>query len=169
MSTLIDRLPPQNTEAEECVLGSLLMDPNAIYLVVNFLEPEHFYRERNGAIYAAALELYRRREPIDFTTISDELRRNGRYEEIGGLQYLTHLVTIVPTASHIENYARIVHRCSIKRRIISMAGRLAAAAYDDSQESGEVLAKAQRELNALKMEAAKLIGQPVLPKGVIAV
>jgi replicative DNA helicase len=142
----IDRLPPQNPEAEEAVLGSLLMDPEAAGKIAAFLKPDDFYRERNANLYAAMLAIYDRREPVDFMTVTDELTRQGRYEEVGGLAYLSHLVGVVPTAVHVEYYARIVERTSVKRRLISAAGKIAAVGYDDSLDLDTTLEKAEQLL-----------------------
>lgn len=153
----IDRLPPQNPEAEEAVLGSLLMDPEAAGKVAVFLQPEDFYRERNGAIYRAVLSLCNRtdaREPVDFLTVSDELRRIGRYDEVGGLAYLSHLISVVPTAVHVEHYARIVERTAVKRRLISTAGRIAAVAYDDALDLETTLEKAEQLLFGVSQRRA---------------
>src|SRR5919206_4646911 len=87
-------LPPHNTDAEEAVLGSLLIDRDAVGRVAAILRPDDFYRERNGAIYAAMLALYERHEPVDFMTLSDELQRTGRYDEVGGLVYLSSLLNV---------------------------------------------------------------------------
>ena len=106
-------LPPSNTEAEEAVLGSVFIDREAIGRVAPFLRPDDFYRERNGAIYAAMLALYDRREPIDYTTVADELSRQNQLEQIGGWLYLarllkplgvrvTRIATGIPVGSDIE-------------------------------------------------------------------
>ncbi len=142
----IDRLPPQNPEAEEAVLGSLLMDPEAVGKVSSFLKPEDFYRERNGVIYSVMLGIYDRHQPVDFLTVSDELKRAGRYEEVGGLGYLSNLIGVVPTAVHVEHYARIVERTAVKRRLISAAGKIAGVAYDDTLDLDTTLEKAEQLL-----------------------
>ncbi|MHB1160693.1 MAG: replicative DNA helicase [Chloroflexota bacterium] len=142
----IDRLPPQNPEAEEAVLGSLLMDPEAVGKISSFLKPEDFYRERNGAIYSTMMAVYDRHQPVDFLTVSDELKRSGRYEEVGGLAYLSHLIGVVPTAVHVEHYARIVERTSVKRRLIGAAGKIAAVAYDDTLDLDTTLEKSEQLL-----------------------
>ncbi len=142
----IDRLPPNNPEAEEAVLGSLLMDPEAIGKIVAFLTRDDFYRERNGIIYEAARAIYDRREPVDFVSVADELKRQGRYDEVGGLVYLSHLIGVVPTAVHVEHYAHIVERTAIKRRLISAAGKIAAVAYDDSLDLDTTLEKSEQLL-----------------------
>ena len=160
----IDRLPPQNPEAEEAVLGSLLMDPESVGKVSPYLHPQDFYRERNGIIYSAMLELYDRHEPVDFLTVTDELRRIGRYEEVGGLAYLSQLVSVVPTAVHVEHYARIVERTAVKRRLISAAGKIAAVAYDDSLDVDTTMEKAEQVLFEV---AQRRVTRDFEPLGVI--
>ncbi len=152
---IIDRLPPQNPEAEEAVLGSILMDPEAVGKVVADLKVADFYRQRNGVIYAAATRLFQAGKAVDFLTISDELKRDGRYEEIGGLGYLSQLIGVVPTAVHIEHYAGIVRRTALKRRLISAAGKIAGLAYDDSLELEEVMSRAQKLLTDVAMGRAR--------------
>ncbi len=115
-ASIIERLPPHNVEAEQSVLGSLLIDRDAIIKVAAFLRPEDFYATANGVIYRAILDLYNRREPTDFVTLSDELQRREQYDQAGGLSYLSSLLTVVPTAVHVEYYARIVERTATLRR-----------------------------------------------------
>ena len=111
----IERLPPQNVEAEEAILGSLLIDPDAIIRVATVLRPEDFYREKNGWIYEVILSLHERREPIDFLTICDELERREQLNEVGGAAFITSLINAVPTSIHAEHYSRIVERASTRR------------------------------------------------------
>src|SRR5688572_1389002 len=111
--SVIERLPPHNLEAEQSVLGSLLIDRDAIIKVASFLRPDDFYTGANGLIYSGILDLYNRREPTDFVTLSDELQRRGQYDMAGGLSYLSSLLNAVPTAVHVEYYARIVERAAI--------------------------------------------------------
>jgi replicative DNA helicase len=142
-------LPPHNTDAEEAVLGSLLIDRDAVGRVAAFLRPADFYRERNATIYAAMLALYERHEPVDFLTLSDELARTGRYDEVGGLVYLSSLLSIVPTSLHVEHYGRIVERTATMRRLIRAAGRIAALGYDESLETDQALEQAEQALFAV--------------------
>lgn len=142
-------LPPHNTDAEEAVLGSLLIDGTAISRIAALLRPDDFYRERNGAIYAACLALYERREPIDFMTLSDELQRTGRYDEVGGLVYLSDLLNVVPTALHVEPYAQIVQRAALRRRLIRAAGRIAGLGYDEALDTEQALEQAEQQLFAV--------------------
>ena len=141
-----ERMAPHNTEAEEAALGSLLLDPDAIFKVASFLEPGDFYREKNGWIYDAVRELHNRREPADFVTLCDELERRGQLEEVGGAAYITFLINAVPTAIHAEYYARIVERTAILRRLISAAGQIAAIAYEDAEDVDEVVDRAEQVL-----------------------
>src|SRR5499427_1569735 len=127
----VDKTVPSNVEAERAVLGALLIDSEAIGSIANFLKPEDFYRERHRATYAARFDLYERREPGDFVTLVDELRRRGQLDAVGGSSYLAELVNDVPTAVHVEYYAHIVERCAIMRRLIDAAGKIAGIGYDN--------------------------------------
>lgn len=147
MGRLVDRLPPFNPEAEESVLGSLLMDPMAIHSIP-FLRPEHFYRERNGTIFKLAQAVTRDDAPVDFTTLSDKLREQGVFDEVGGLAYLSHLVSVVPTAVHIEHYARIVERLAVRRRGISAGGKIAALMYDETITLEDAIARCVETLGS---------------------
>jgi replicative DNA helicase len=137
---------PHNIEAEQAVLGSLLIDPDAIFRVDSFLRPEDFYIVKNGWIYEAICDLHNRREPADFVTLCDELSRKGRLEEVGGPSYITSLINSVPTAVHVEHYAHIVERCSILRRLISAAGQIASIAYEEAEDVDEVVDRAEQIL-----------------------
>ncbi len=141
-----DRLPPQNIEAEQSVLGSLLIDPDAIMKVGNFLRPEDFYREAHQRIYSAVLALHERRMPADFVTVVDELARQEQLDLIGGPAYLTSLLNIVPTSVNVEYYGHIVERTSLMRRLIAAAGEIAALAYEEREEVDEVIDQAERIL-----------------------
>lgn len=141
-----DRLPPQNIEAEQSVLGSLLIDPDAIIKVGSFLAPGDFYREAHQIIYRAMLELHERRQPVDLITVVDELTRQGQVDLVGGPAYLTSLINMVPTSVHVEYYGRIVERTSLMRRLIEAAGQIAALAYEEREEADEVIDEAERIL-----------------------
>lgn len=140
---------PHDVEAEEAVLGSLLIDPDALYRVASFLRPEDFYIQKNGWIYEAILSLHERREPVDFVTLRNELEARGLLEEVGGAAYLARLIDTVPTAIHVEAYGRIVEEAAIRRRLISAASDIAQLAYQEGQEIGEVLDRAEQSLFAI--------------------
>ncbi len=139
----IERLPPHNIEAEEAVIGSLLVDPEAILKTTIFLKPEAFYREKNQWLYEACLSLYERNEAINQITVAQELTRQGKLEEIGGAAYLSHLISVLPTSVHVEYYAQIVHRLAVMRRIISAAGQIAAIGYEAGPDVDAALDKAE--------------------------
>ncbi len=143
---MVERPVPYDIGAEEAVLGSLLLDRDAIIKIAPFLRPEDFYREAHGWIYGAVLELYGRREPGDPVTLSSELERNGRLDKVGGYSYLVSLVNRTPTAVHIEYYAHIVERAAVLRRLISAGGEIAALGYSEEQETALVLDKAEQIL-----------------------
>jgi replicative DNA helicase len=145
-STRIERLPPQSMEAEEAVLGALLIDPDAIIRVATLLKPVDFYREKNGWIYDAALALHERREPIDFLTVCDELDRREQLDEIGGPGFITSLINAVPTSIHAEHYARIIERTATRRRLIEAAGEIAGLAYQEADDVNEVVDRAEQVL-----------------------
>jgi len=138
-----DRLPPQNIEAEQSVLGSLLIDPDAIVRVSTFLQPPDFYRETHQVIYKAIMDLHERRVPADLVTVIDELERANKLDVVGGAPYLTSLVNMVPTSVNVEYYAHIVERTHVMRRLIEASGEIAALAYEDREDVDEVVDKAE--------------------------
>ncbi len=142
----VDRLPPQNIEAEQAVLGSLLIDRDAIVKIAPYLRPEDFYREGHGQVYAAILDLHERREPADFVTLTDELERQGKLDTAGGPAYLTSLINSVPTSIHVEHYAHIVERTAVLRRLIEAAGKIAGLAYEESEDVDVVVDRAEQIL-----------------------
>jgi len=135
---------PANVEAERAVLGSLMIDPDAIIKIANFLRPEDFFRERHAWLYEAMYALNERREPLDFVTLVDELERRSRLADIGGPAYLTDLIASTPTALYVDHYARIVERTAVLRRLIASAGKIAELAYDESLEVDDVVDRAEQ-------------------------
>lgn len=149
----VTKIPPQNIDAEQSLLGSLLIDKDAIVRVSEILSPQSFYRsEQHGPIYEAVLDLFDKREPIDLVTVTEELKRKGTYEKIGGSAYLTNLVNIVPTSAHIEHYANIVKEYSIRRALIFQATRLIERAYDETEEVEELLENAEIGIFSLSQQ-----------------
>jgi len=138
------RTIPANLEAERAVLGSLLIDPDAMVKVASFLRIEDFYRERHQWIFGALAALNERREPADFVTLVDELERKDQLEEVGGPAYITELINSTPTAIYVDYYARIVERTAILRRLIGAAGKIAELAYDESNNVDEVVDRAEQ-------------------------
>jgi replicative DNA helicase len=145
----IDRLPPQSIEAEQSVLGSLLIDKDAIVEVADVLRPDDFYRAHHGTIYRAIVELYEKREPVDIVTVAEVLERLGQLEAVGGSAYLASLMNLTPTAVNVGHYARLVERKAILRNLIGAAGRIAAIGYDEGAEITDAIDRAEAELFAV--------------------
>jgi len=137
------RVPPHDLDAETSVLGSILVDPLSVAKVLQFLHPEDFYRENNGQVYRAALDLFAAGEPIDNVTLAAQLQTMGILERIGGRAQLASMQGLVPTAANIEFYGRIVKEKAYKRRLISAGGNIAGYGYDDSIEAEEAINQAQ--------------------------
>lgn len=131
-------------EAEESVIGSLLIDPDAILFVQEIIGAADFYIRRLGWIYQAVLDLHRRNVPADMVTLADELNRRRQLDEIGGVAYLTDLTTRTPTSIHAAYYAGIVKRASTMRRLEKAAGQIAVIAHTDSIESDEAVQQASK-------------------------
>jgi replicative DNA helicase len=146
---MIDRLPPQSIEAEQSVLGAVLIDRDAMIEIADFLKPEDFYRQAHARIYAVMLDLSERREPIDIVTVSESLERTGDLETIGGRAYLGTLTNQTPTAVHAAQYARIVERKAVLRNLIAAAGKIAGIGYEDPSEVAEAIDRAEAELFAV--------------------
>ncbi len=143
---MIDRLPPQSTEAERSVLGSILIDRDAIVEIAEFLQPEDFYRPANGAVYRAMLDLFDKREPIDIVTVAEALERTDQLETVGGGSDLSSPSNETPTPLHPVQYARIGERKAVLRNLISAAGRIAGIGYEDPAEIQEAIDRAESEL-----------------------
>ena len=137
------RVPPHDLDAEVSVLGSILIDPLSIAKVLQFLHPEDFYRENNGQVYRAALDLFAAGEPIDNVTLAAQLQQMQVLDRIGGRAQLASMQGAVPTAANIEYYGRIVKEKAYKRRLISAGGNIAGYGYDDSIEAEEAINQAQ--------------------------
>ncbi|GAC1393434.1 MAG: replicative DNA helicase [Ktedonobacteraceae bacterium] len=139
----MEKLLPQNIEAESGVLGSIIIDPEAIVQVADFLLAEDFYRDAHRTIYEVIIQLYEQQQPADFITICDELESRGKLEGVGGPSYVTSLINQVPTSGNVEYYGRIVERTAILRRLIHAAGEIAATAYQES-DADVALEKAEQ-------------------------
>ncbi len=142
MTTYNNNLP-YDLEAEKAVLGSILLNREAIIAVAPFLQAPDFYLEGHSAIYAAALSCYQQRTPPDTRTIADALKRAGAFDQAGGIMALSELVDSVPTSYHVEYYARIVERDAIKRRILAATAKMARVATQPDLDADEVKAQAQ--------------------------
>ena len=145
----IERLPPHSIEAEEAVLGSLLIDPDAIYEVQTFLRAGDFYRAGNRWVYEAICALQDRKVPLDIVTVLDELRRGERLAEIGGESAVIELLNAVPTSINVEAYGRAVHDAAVRRRLLAAAGGVARLAWDETRPVEQIIGEAERTLFAV--------------------
>lgn len=144
------RLPPNDNDAEEAVIGSLLIDGTAIFQIADFLQPADFYYEQNQWLYEACMALYQRDEAIDQITLAQELSCKGRLEACGGVARLSYLISIVPTSLDIEHHARIVYRLSVMRQMITAGDRIATIGYEAGPDVEDSLAKAEGILFKLR-------------------
>ncbi len=129
--TSIDKLPPQSVEAEESVIGALLVNPVSITRVVESLKPEHFYKPAHRTIYSTVVELFNKSEPIDVVTVSESLRDKDQLEKTGGRAYINDLALSVVTTANIEYYAKIISEKSMLRELINAGSEIVAMAYDE--------------------------------------
>ena len=157
---MLDRVPPQNIEAEQSVLGSILIEQSAIAKISDILQPEDFYREAHRMVYRAAMTLFERGEAIDFITVIDTLRREESLERAGGISYITSLANGVPTAANIVFHAKIVQEKSLLRRLIHAATDIAALGYAETEEVERVLDQAEQKILEV---ATRKIGQDYAP------
>jgi replicative DNA helicase len=141
-----DRMPPQNVEAEQSVLGSLMIDKNAIIKVADLICAEDFYKDAHGKIFEAMLYLYENHEPIDILSLSNRLKDKDQLERIGGHGYLASLANTVPTAANIVHYAKIVEKKAILRKLIDNASQIVSNAYDEKNEVDDVLDQAEQKI-----------------------
>lgn len=145
MHTMVyaDRLLPHSVEAEESLIGALLIDEEALPKVAGIIRAEDFYVTKNRWCFEAFLALFERREAINQVTVAEELVLRGRLEDIGGTPYLAHLVRTVPTTVHVEHFAGIVQRTSTMRRLISTADEIASIGYEGDADTDAALSKAE--------------------------
>ncbi len=143
------RLPPQSAESEIAVLGSVLIDNDALLQVSEFLKPEHFYNPSNATIYEAMLFLYDHRSAIDIVTVSERLRQLKYLKKIGGRTYLSKLANEVPTSANIESYGQIIKSLSAKRELISASAKISENAFNEKLEANELLDMAEQEIFTL--------------------
>ncbi|MBI3290535.1 replicative DNA helicase [Candidatus Microgenomates bacterium] len=147
------KVPPHSKEAEVSVIGSLLLDKDAIIAVAEFLQPEHFYDNRHAKIFTAILELYNERSPIDVVTVSEKLKKAKDFADVGGLSYLGEVVNQVPTSAHVEHYGRIVKEAATKRTLMSAASKLAELSFDEGTSADELLDRAEQEVFSITQKA----------------
>ncbi|OGM13409.1 replicative DNA helicase [Candidatus Woesebacteria bacterium RIFCSPHIGHO2_02_FULL_42_20] len=155
------RIPPHSTEAESSVLGALLLDKDAIVSVAEFLREYHFYDDRHAVIYKSIIDLYENRTPVDVLTVSDKLKERKLLKIVGGTSYLATLVSNVPTAAHVEHYAKIVRDASTKRAMMSTASKLVELSFDEGVVAADLLDRAEEEIFSLTQASLAGVFTPV--------
>lgn len=161
MADLVAKIPPQNIEAEQSVLGSLLMDKDAIIKVADILRTDDFYREDHATIYGCILKLFEKRKPIDVVTLTDELEKEKKLKDVGGASYLATLVNSVPTSAHVTTYAGIVHQKATLRRLISAAAAITEIGFDETADLETILDKAESTLFSVSQKYVKQYFTPI--------
>lgn len=142
----IGKIPPHDIEAEQAVLGSMLTDKDAVIEAMEVLRAEDFYREDNKIIYEAIFNLYNKSEPIDIITVKDELIALGKFEAVGGLEYLASLPEKVPLVSNADKYTRIVEEKAILRNLIKAANDISASGYAEAEEIDDIINQAEKQI-----------------------
>lgn len=158
-----EKLPPQNVEAEQSVLGSLMIDKNAIIKIADLVNEEDFYKNSHGKIYQTMLYLYEHHEPIDLLSLSNRLKETNNLKEIGGHSYLASLANSVPTAANIVHYAKIVAKKSVLRRLIDNSSQIIANAYNETEEIDKILDEAEQKIFAVSQKHIRQDFTPVKP------
>jgi replicative DNA helicase len=148
----MEKMPPQNLEAEQSVLGSMLLDKDAIINVASFLRKEYFYDPRHSTIYEALIELFEAGMPVDIVTISNLLSKNKNLKKVGGRAYITELLSLVPTSAHAEEYGKIVRDAHVRRSLISASAKITELSFDEAKEIGDVVDNAEGLLFGIAQE-----------------
>lgn len=154
------RIPPHNLEAEQSLLGSLLIDKDAIVKVADIVRHDDFYRDVHGMIFEAMLEIFEHREPIDLVSLANRLAERGRLDAVGGRGYLAQLASAVPTAAHVAHYALIVQKKATLRRLIGVSSEIAELGYQETDEVDLLLDRAEQSVFAVSQ---KYLAQNFIP------
>lgn len=155
------RIPPQALDLEEAVLGALMLEKEAILMVIDILKPESFYRDVHQKIYKAILDLAARQEPIDLLTVTESLRRNGTLDEVGGPYYISQLTSKIASAAHIDFHARIIAQKYIQRELIRVSSEIQNMSFDDSKDVDELLDFSENAIFKIAEGSIKKEIQPI--------
>ena len=162
---MIERVPPQNIEAEQAVIGGMLIEKEAISKVAEFLKADDFYREAHRLIFEAMLELFNKNEAVDLVTVTEVLRKNDKLEAVGGIAYITSLANSVPTAANINYHGKIVEEKALLRGLINSATHIASMGYEDTEAVADIIDKAEKMI--LEVSERKMSGDFVPIKSII--
>lgn len=149
----VSRMPPQNIEAEISLLGSVLLDGSALDKVADILDSEDFYKKEHQIIFSAMLELFSKQRPVDILSLSDALKENKHFEEVGGNAFLTSLVNSVPTASNAAYYAEIVRKKKVLRDLISVSSEISQMGYQENEDVGLLMDEAEHRILSIAQKS----------------
>lgn len=149
---MVSKVPPHSLEAENSVLGAILIDKDAIVQVSDFLLPEHFYIGKNGDIYEAMLALFELREPVDLVTLPQKLKENNKLKTVGGVAYISGLADKVPSSANIKKYGEIIKDYFTRRKLISDASSLIEQSFDETQQVKNILDTAEQRIFSLSQK-----------------
>ncbi len=149
------RIPPHDEEAEQAVLGAILIDKDAIISVSQLISPENFYEEKHREIYSAMVSLYEERKPIDLLTLTDILKKRKMHDKVGGSAYLSSLTNVVPTAANSEYYAGIIREKYIRRSLIQISSEITEGAFAEDKEANEILSGSEQQIFKISQEHIK--------------
>ena len=158
---MLDRVPPQSVEAEQSVLGAMMIEKEAISKVAEMLKPEDFYREAHRLIFKAVLTLFNQNEAVDIITVTEQLRKEDRLEGAGGIAYVTSLANSMPTAANVLYHARIVEEKALLRGLITTATHIAGMGYDANEEVEQILDQAEKMMLAVANRKIKAGFTPI--------
>ncbi len=154
-------VPPQNVEAEESLLSAVLVDNTTLYDIIEFLNPEDFYRSAHQKIFRSFMDLFEKNEPIDLITVTNQLKGKDQLEEVGGATYLAGLIDTVPLAVNAQHYAKIVHEKSCLRRLIEKANAITRQCFEDRQELDEIIDYAERSIFEISENKSRQVFFPL--------
>ena len=143
---IVGKIPPQNVDAEKSLLGAILIDEEVLADVAEITKVIDFYDKRHSIIYDGMIRLYERRSPVDLLTLTDELKKRGDLDTIGGSSYLSELTNYVPTAAHAKSYADIVSQAAVRRRLIRAGGEISDLAFNEELSVPQLLGQSEAEL-----------------------
>lgn len=157
----IGKISPNDIEAEQAILGSMLTDKDAVASAIEVLKPDDFYREDNKEIYEAITNLYSRSEPVDIITVKAELTANGKFENVGGLEYLAMLPDKVPTTANVEQYIKIVEEKALLRNLIKTGNEIVQMGYSQTEEVEDIMDLSERKIFDLLKDRTKTSYTPI--------
>jgi len=158
---ILNKVPPQNLEAEMSLLGALMLDKDAMIRIADLVRADDFYKDAHGKIFQTMVDLYSKREPIDILSLGNRLEEKSHLEVIGGRSYLMELSNTVPTAGHVMHYAQIIQKKATLRRLINAASEIASIGFDESEDIEKLLDKAEQKLFGVSQKFLKQAFVPI--------